>query len=159
VRPGRTTRSRAASRGETGRNAMRSGGSSKSNSAVRMLLHTSACRSGHRPRQSRGMEPKRGLWTATYRSGSEAEAVASYRCARLPIGAKNPNAFTFGWFRRQQNFDGDCPLRQNGVFGELDESHALVAVASNDFHRLGVSDGHNNTRAGEANGCRHGEMS
>src|SRR5262249_29027515 len=96
---------------------------------------------------------------ATYRSRSEAEAVASYRCARLPIRAKNPNAFTFGWFRRQQNFDGDCPLRQNGVFGELDESHALVAVASNDFHRLGVSDGHNNTRAGEANGCRHGEMS
>jgi len=60
---------------------------------------------------------------------------------RLPIGAKNPNAFAFGWFRRRQNFDGDCPLRGNGVFGELDESHALVAVASNDFHRLGVSDG------------------
>src|SRR5207253_7223446 len=30
-------------------------------------------------------------------------------------------------------------LRRNGAFAELDESHALVAVASNDFHRLGVS--------------------
>jgi hypothetical protein len=58
---------------------------------------------------------------------------------RLPVGAKNPNAFAFGWFRNRQNFDGDCPLRQNDVFSEFDESHALVAVASNDFHRLGVS--------------------
>jgi hypothetical protein len=78
---------------------------------------------------------------------------------RLPIGAKDANAFAFGWFRSRQNFDGDCPQRRNGVFGELDDSHALVAVTSNDFHRLGVSDGCNNTKAGEANGCRHGEMS
>ena len=57
----------------------------------------------------------------------------------LPVGAKGHNAFATGWFRSRQNFDGDCPLRRNGAFGELDESHALVAVASNDFHRLGVS--------------------
>jgi hypothetical protein len=58
---------------------------------------------------------------------------------RLPVGAKAHNAFVFGWFRSRQNFNGDYPLRRNGAFAELDESHALVAVASNDFHRLGVS--------------------
>src|SRR3954471_12062749 len=36
TRPGRTTSSRAASRGEIGRSAIRSGGSSKSNRSVRM---------------------------------------------------------------------------------------------------------------------------
>jgi hypothetical protein len=33
------------------------------------------------------------------------------------------------------------PLRRNGAFDELDASHALVAVASNDFHRRSVSIG------------------
>jgi hypothetical protein len=58
---------------------------------------------------------------------------------RLPVGAKAHNAFAFGWFRSRQNFNGDYLLRRNGAFDELDESHALVAVASNDFHRRGVS--------------------
>ena len=42
VAPGRTTNSRAASRGAAGRSAMRSGGSSKSNRSVRMPLYTGA---------------------------------------------------------------------------------------------------------------------
>jgi len=73
---------------------------------------------------------------------SGVEAVASYQwCRASRRRARDHNAFTFGWFRSRQNFDGDCPLRRNGAFDELDASHALVAVASNDFHRRSVSIG------------------
>jgi hypothetical protein len=58
---------------------------------------------------------------------------------------KDHNALALGWFRTRANFDANCPMRRNGVFGEFDDSHALVAVASNDFHKRGISDGHNDT--------------
>jgi hypothetical protein len=70
--------------------------------------------------------------------GNVVEAVASYRWRNLLVGAKDHNVFALGWFRTPVNFQ-TCSTPSNDVFGEFDESHALVAVASNDFHRLGVS--------------------
>src|SRR5262249_61628702 len=88
------------------------------------------------------MEPKRGLW-ATYDATSElelaVEAVASYRsCSALSSTRKTITPLSLAGSERAQNFDRNCPMRRNDVF---DESHALVAVASNDFHSRGVSIG------------------
>src|SRR5215813_3340082 len=89
--------------------------------------------------------------------GIEVEAVASYRWRSLLVGARDHNALTLCWFRTPANFQ-TCSTPPNDVFTEFDESHALVAVASNGFHRLGVSIDPT-TQTGEANGSRHGEMS
>jgi hypothetical protein len=70
--------------------------------------------------------------------GNVVAAVASYRWRRLLVGAKDHNVLALGWFRTPVNFRA-CSTPSNDVFSEFDESHALVAVASNDFHRLGVS--------------------
>jgi hypothetical protein len=70
--------------------------------------------------------------------GNVVEAVASYRWRNLLVGAKDHNVCALGWFRTPVNFQA-CSTPSNDVFDEFDESHALVAVASNDFHRLGVS--------------------
>jgi hypothetical protein len=72
------------------------------------------------------------------RFGNVVEAVTSYRWRSFPVGAKDHNVFALGWFRTAANFQ-TCSTPANDVFGEFHESHALVAVASNDFHRLGVS--------------------
>src|SRR5262245_56476017 len=71
--PGRTTRRRAASRGATGRSAIRSGGSSKSNRSVRMPLHTGTGMHGHRLRQ------RADKWnqTAAYRTGAHPDRIES----------------------------------------------------------------------------------
>src|SRR5215472_8854758 len=50
------------------------------------------------------------------------------------------------------------PMHREDVFDDLRESHAAVAVASNDFHRRGVIGGPQRENPGEANGSRHGEM-
>src|SRR5262245_38855824 len=71
--PGRTTRSRAASRGATGRSAIRSPGSSKSNKSVRMPLHTGTRTHGHRLRRHAGK------WNQTeaYRTRAHPDRIES----------------------------------------------------------------------------------
>ena len=90
--------------------------------------------------------------------GIEIQAVASYQRRSLLIGAKEHNVLTLGWFRASAKFLRRVRRLRTTCSVNLTSRTRLSPLRQMIFTGL-VYRSSQQHKTGEANGCRHGEMS